>query len=414
MAYSDEVLADSPLLYWKLDETTGATTAADASGNGRAGTLNGAWNLQQTPSHVTDSTYAYTSGGGNIVSPTISFGSSDVTVEIWLYVDASQTYIPFSFGTNYLDIYITGGRIGINTGAGDQYGCTITTGYHHIVAVMPNNKATTNGKIYVDGSLQTLSGTSGTAPSISSTTFQVSGWSANGSYRIPNGYYVDAVSVYAGELSAGRIATHFSTGAVPSSAQVEANYVEAMTTTTPPVQVEANYVEALTAGGAVSVQVEANYVEAMTAMSNPTVQVETNYLEVLQLNPMAQIETVYAEALATANPDAQVEVVYAEALAAGTPEAQVEIVYTEALINAPRMQTEGVYAEALISGLSVMQTESVYAETLLSGMPGMQTEIVYAETLVGGTPGMRTEATYLEVLTESFPVIPFIGWGLAL
>lgn len=40
MAYADEVLADSPLGYWKLDETSG-TTVADSSGNGRDGVLTG-------------------------------------------------------------------------------------------------------------------------------------------------------------------------------------------------------------------------------------------------------------------------------------------------------------------------------------------------------------------------------------
>lgn len=37
VAYSDEVMADAPLLYWKLDEPSG-TAANDASGNGRNGT----------------------------------------------------------------------------------------------------------------------------------------------------------------------------------------------------------------------------------------------------------------------------------------------------------------------------------------------------------------------------------------
>lgn len=35
--YSAEVLADSPLVYWRLGESSG-TTATDASGNGRSGT----------------------------------------------------------------------------------------------------------------------------------------------------------------------------------------------------------------------------------------------------------------------------------------------------------------------------------------------------------------------------------------
>ncbi len=376
MAYSDEVLADSPILYWKLDDSS--SPVADDSSNGNTGTINGSWNLQQTPTHVTGSTYGTTSGGGYIVSPAISFGSSSVTVEMWAYVNSGQTYMPFSFGVSSLDLYITGGRIGFNTGAGDQYGCSIANGYHHIVAVVPNNTATTNGKIYIDGALQSLSGSSGTAPSLSSCTFQVSGWSASGSYRIPSTYYVDEVSVYVGELSAGRIATHFSSGVPPTDAVVESNYVEALTTES-----------------AAPAQVEANYVEVATVSSAAPAQVESNYLEVLQLNAAARVESLYAETLATGTPNAQVESVYSEALAAGSPYIQVEGVYTETLINSPRMQTE-----------------SVYAESLVGGTPGMQTESVYAESLVSGMPDMQTESVYLEVLAQSYPSQNFIGWGV--
>jgi hypothetical protein len=38
VSYSDEVLADSPLVYARLGESSGATTAIDSSGNGRNGT----------------------------------------------------------------------------------------------------------------------------------------------------------------------------------------------------------------------------------------------------------------------------------------------------------------------------------------------------------------------------------------
>lgn len=36
--YSSEVLADSPLLYWRLGDASGSSTAADSSGNSRTGT----------------------------------------------------------------------------------------------------------------------------------------------------------------------------------------------------------------------------------------------------------------------------------------------------------------------------------------------------------------------------------------
>ena len=46
-AYSIEVLADSPLAYWRLDETSGSSPA-DTSGNGHVGTYAGA-SLSQPP-----------------------------------------------------------------------------------------------------------------------------------------------------------------------------------------------------------------------------------------------------------------------------------------------------------------------------------------------------------------------------
>lgn len=261
MAYSTEVLADSPLLYWQLDDASAATSVVDASGNGRDGSVNGAWNFQQ-PSHVNTSTYGLTSGGGAIISPTIAFGPTDITVEIWAYIDTSQTYMPFSFGVNYLDLYVWNGRIGVNTGAGDQYGCTIQNGYHHIVVVMPNAKATTNTVMYIDGVQMALSGASSTAPSIASVTFQVSGWSANGSYRIPAGYYVDEVAVYSGALSSARVLAHYNSGAMPSKAQVETVYIETLSLGSPKSQVEAVYTESLVLGSPKS-QIEAIYLETL-------------------------------------------------------------------------------------------------------------------------------------------------------
>lgn len=211
MSYVSEVLADSPLIYWPLNDATGSMTAADSSGNGRNGTVNTSWNFNQ-PAVVTDSVSASTAtGAGFITSPTIAFGTSDLMVEMWINIDTTKTYMPFSFGVNYLDLYLSGSRIGINTGASDQYGCAITSGVHHIVVLMPNAKATTNAKIYIDGVLQTLSGTSGTAPSLASTYFKVSGWTSSGQL-IPTGTYVDEVAVYSGELSAARVAAHYNAG----------------------------------------------------------------------------------------------------------------------------------------------------------------------------------------------------------
>jgi hypothetical protein len=212
VSYSSEVLADSPLIYWTLNDALGSTTVADSSGNGNTGTVSGTWNFNQPVQMTPDSVSASTAtGAGSLISPTIAFGASDVMVEMWINIDAAQVYMPFSFGVNYLDMYLNAGRIGFNTGSGDQFGCTITSGLHHIVALVPNNKSTTNGKIYIDGALKALSGGSNTAPSLASTYFKVSGWTAGG-LLIPAGTYVDEVAVYGSELSAARVTAHYNAG----------------------------------------------------------------------------------------------------------------------------------------------------------------------------------------------------------
>lgn len=216
MTYASEVLADSPLLYWKLDETAGATTVTDASPNGRNGTVTSGWTFAQT-SQVTGSSFGSVSNGsGRITSPTIAFGAAQVTLEAWAHVDTSQSYMLFSFGVNHLNIYIDNGRLGVNTGTGDNYGCAVSVGTHHVVAVMPNAAATTTAVIYIDGVVQTLSGTSGTAPSLTSTTFKISGWNGTGKL-IPSGYYVDEIAAYSGALSAARVQAHFDAGMVASN-----------------------------------------------------------------------------------------------------------------------------------------------------------------------------------------------------
>lgn len=215
MTYSSEVLADSPLLYWKLDDALGSTSAADASGNSRTGTVTN-WTFGQ-PAQVNGSGHGTLAGNsGKIVSAsTIAFGTSQVTVEAWINFTgllSSAAYMLWSFGTNYLDVIIQSGNMGFNTGAGDGYGCAVpTSGLHHIVCVMPNNQATTNGKIYIDGTLQTLSGTSGTAPNLGTCTIQISSWQAGGQF-IPQGVYVDEFAVYSGALSATRITAHYNAG----------------------------------------------------------------------------------------------------------------------------------------------------------------------------------------------------------
>lgn len=87
MTYVSEVLADSPALYWRLNETSPTTTAADTSGNANTGTITGATYsvAGATPDGDTALTLDATTGrvkGDAILNPGI------VTIEVWVFLTA--------------------------------------------------------------------------------------------------------------------------------------------------------------------------------------------------------------------------------------------------------------------------------------------------------------------------------------
>jgi hypothetical protein len=61
--YPAAVAANSPWIYYRLNETTG-TNAADASGNGRTGTYSGGWTLGLTPGPLPREANTAVSGNG--------------------------------------------------------------------------------------------------------------------------------------------------------------------------------------------------------------------------------------------------------------------------------------------------------------------------------------------------------------
>lgn len=67
-AYANTVLADSPIAYWRLGETSG-TTASDATGHGWNGTINPPVTLGQPGAITGDTDPAMGfAGSGNIVT----------------------------------------------------------------------------------------------------------------------------------------------------------------------------------------------------------------------------------------------------------------------------------------------------------------------------------------------------------
>jgi len=90
VTYAEEVLADSPLAYWKLDEVSG-TAANDSSGNGYDGTYASGYTLLQ-PALINAGTsvdFDGTASAGVDMDATAALRiTGDITIEAWVEADA--------------------------------------------------------------------------------------------------------------------------------------------------------------------------------------------------------------------------------------------------------------------------------------------------------------------------------------
>lgn len=219
-AYSVEVLADSPLMWLKCDETSG-TTAADSSGNSHPGTINGTPTLNQTKVRP--------GGAGSIL---LNANTKYIAVPngSWMNVSAwtVEAWVRFSaLGSGYQNIV---NRDGDSTHRGwnlysrsqkmnafvaasgnptDHLGSTLLAGatnYH--VAMSSNGTAV---KLYLNG---VLDGTFTTAVGVNAANALLIGASYAGtaSPTLTGTAYVQDVAYYGTELTSTRIAAHVAAG----------------------------------------------------------------------------------------------------------------------------------------------------------------------------------------------------------
>jgi hypothetical protein len=212
--YESAVLADSPLLYWPL-----SIDANDISGNARHGTVNGTWNFGQSPGATAPGIGNGSTAGANsfIVSPTVAWPSGTITIEEWFYYAGAGTLeMTWAFSGASFDDYHGNAGIGWNNGAsGNWYTASApSVGLHHIVQVWTQGTTlSTFGKVYIDGVLQaSMTGTTHVPPTFGSAQVKHSGWFTDASYRRAAGRFASHLAVYAGELSATRVAVHYNTG----------------------------------------------------------------------------------------------------------------------------------------------------------------------------------------------------------
>lgn len=230
--YRTVVRADSPYLYWRLDETAGA--AVDDSGTGnRDGTLvtgTAAWGQAGAlASEVRSKALSLSSARINANTPVAA--PATFSVEAWFRSTSTQggriLGIGNATGSNWSStvdrqLYLApNGRamFGVGSGTGRrtiQSTSALNDGeWHHVVGTRAGGN---NGmKLYVDGVLQgsaTASGISLNNAYWRAGAEQMSGWTNNPTSNYLAGE-LDELAVYTTALSATKVANHYAVGTTP-------------------------------------------------------------------------------------------------------------------------------------------------------------------------------------------------------
>lgn len=220
MTYSAEVLADSPLGYWRLGETSG-TTAADSSGNGHAGTIVGTPTLGVAGllSGDSDKALGLTANAGNYVSiASASFLDSQpgITYEAWVNITSAPDStnndgIIARYGSvpRQAKLYRDGNsllRFTVRIGGVDKtvVGSTTMSGTCHVVGTYDGSSV----KVYLNGALDGSLSFTGT---VDSTTIALE-LGRMGSNAQVFGGTLDEAAVYGYALSDTRVAAHYNAG----------------------------------------------------------------------------------------------------------------------------------------------------------------------------------------------------------
>lgn len=217
--YAAAVLADSPLAWWRMDDTTIApgATMLDSSGAARSGQYG-------SPASAIA---GLVSGGTSLQGlASTAYASwmvvSAVTAECWLRTDTAGTFgivgrtnagtwgepdtsvwrLYMSGGTVYWQVFTTGWTPGLALTANG-----LNTGTpHHIAGTWDG----TTGRLIIDGS--EAASTSAAFAISASTVLPIDIGHMSGILGAPTGTAIDEVAVYGTALTLTRVAAHYTAG----------------------------------------------------------------------------------------------------------------------------------------------------------------------------------------------------------
>jgi hypothetical protein len=232
VSYQSEILADSPVSYWRLGESTGIS-AADLGSGANPGTYTpnsgGAWTggtLNQAglvPSDPTAGAPLFNGAGGYVACPGVAADVGDnpsrLTIHAALYRDATNKAVHLGWlnDTTHLAClqWFTDGNLYAQFGNGSNtFGlCAVAgTGIRYVTAVFDGTQTGNAArlKVYVNGVAQTLTFT-GTIPATLGTAAQLGQFDIgrNAASATYSSGKAQDVAVFAAALSAARDAAYY-------------------------------------------------------------------------------------------------------------------------------------------------------------------------------------------------------------
>lgn len=209
LTYAQEVLADSPIAFWRLGESSG-TTATDSVGSYPM-TYVGSPTLGVTGAVPGNTAITTAAGKYAIRNSAVLTGAMPFTLEAWIKTTSpGKNILVVGKTTNKssgIATDINGKAVCFGNGNAQTYYSAVSSAsvndgnWHHIVGVIRD----TGYEIYVDGS---LSGSYAVSRGASTDYNQavIAGWLAGVDNHIG---FIDECAVYPTALSAARIAAHY-------------------------------------------------------------------------------------------------------------------------------------------------------------------------------------------------------------
>ena len=211
-SYSQTVLQDAPVAYWRVGESSG-TTAADSAG-ANTGTYTGGITLGQPGGLSADSNTAVRLDGttGYVAVPdanALDLGNGPLTYEFWAKRADAGTYYQLIYSKKSQgNVFFLNNKLTFDNDSSvivQEAGTTVDTNWHHFVVTRSGSGAG-NTKLYKDG--LDVTAEIGTQFALASNALPL----RIGAYD-PYGLYfngtVDEIAVYPSALTANRVQAHF-------------------------------------------------------------------------------------------------------------------------------------------------------------------------------------------------------------